>query len=112
MTHKHDETEKKLQLILQQAYRSHPTFEEDQIDPRAIMRRIHSLPKNERETGAGETLDRLFWRLTPMAGALIAILAVVILNLDFIPDAEAWSTLTYEKDAADIIQLFMLRVTP
>ena len=34
-------------------------------------------------------LDRIFWRLVPVAGALIVILALVAVNLDFLPDDPA-----------------------
>ncbi len=100
-------SEAKLHQVLKQAYRQRtaapaPAAAESQ----ALMRRVRHLAASEAASPV-VFLDRLFWRLAPVAGALIAVLAVVAVNLDFAPDA-AWSMLSYENEAADMVQILLL----
>ncbi len=97
--------EEKLHKVLRQAYRQRATAAEPEADPQALMRRVRHLAASEGAT-PGVFLDRLFWRLAPVAGALIAVLALVAVNLDFAPDA-AWSMLSYENEAADMVQMLL-----
>lgn len=105
MGRKHTSAEN-LHRVLQQAYRQ-KTAEGDPADAQALMRRIHHLAAAEPASSPVALLDRLFWQLVPAAGALIAILAMVAVNLDFLPDA-AWSMLSYENEAAAMVQILLL----
>jgi hypothetical protein len=100
--------EKNLQKLLQQAYRAGVSGTVPEVGPQALMRRIRHPSARPEETSADAFLDRLFWRLAPAAGALIAILAMVMLNLDFIPDTDVWSLLSYESEAAAMAQILLL----
>ena len=99
-------SEVKLRQVLKQAYRQRAAEPAPAADPQALMRRVRHLAASE-AASPGVFLDRLFWRLAPVAGALIAVLAVVAVNLDFAPDA-AWSMLSYENEAADMVQTLLL----
>ena len=97
--------EEKLHKVLKQAYRQRAAEPAPAADHRALMRRVRHLAASE-AASPGVFLDRLFWRLVPVAGALIAVLAVVAVNLDYAPDA-AWSMLSYEIEAADMVQMLL-----
>ena len=106
MGRKHTSADK-LQQILKQAYRQRAAEADPAADPQALMRRIRHLAASDAAASPGVLLDRLFWRLVPAAGALIALLTLVAVNLDFAPDA-AWSMLSYENEAADMVQIVLL----
>ncbi len=106
MGRKHASAEK-LRKILKGTYRQRALGADPEVDPHRLMRRIRHLAASETAASPGVYLDRLFWRLVPTAGALIAILAMVAVNLDFAPDA-AWSMLSYENEAADMVQNLLL----
>ncbi len=95
-----------LQKMLQAAYRHRADASDGAVDSQALMRRIRHLAAAEDAPSPGEVLDRLFWRLVPATGALIAILALVAVNLDYLPDA-TWSMLSYETEATEIAQLLL-----
>lgn len=101
-------SEDRLKQILKQAYRAGEMDAVHGVDTQTLMGRIRHLAASREETSPGLALDRLFWRLAPAAGALIAILAMVAINLDFIPDAEVWSMLHYENEAAAMMQILLL----
>lgn len=96
-----------LHKVLKQAYRQKAAEGAPAVDAQALMRRIRHLAASEPAASPAALLDRLFWRLVPAAGALIAILAMVAVNLDFFPDA-AWSMLSYENEAAAMVQILLL----
>lgn len=101
-------SENHLRQILKQAYRTRETNAVPDVDPRALMGRIRRLAASREEASLGALLDRLFWWLAPATGAMIAILAMVVVNFDFIPDADAWSMLCYENEAAAMMQTLLL----
>jgi hypothetical protein len=101
-------SEEQLKQILMQAYRARKMDAVPEVDPRALMGRIRRLTASREENSLGALLDRLFWRYAPVTGAMIAILAVVALNLDFIPDADVWSILYYENEATAVMQTLFL----
>ncbi len=97
----------KLHQILKQAYRERAGKEHPPADSQALMRRVRRLGVAEASAAPGAFLERFFWRLVPAAGALIVVLALVAVNLDFAPDA-AWSLLSYEDEAVDMVHILML----
>ncbi len=107
MGRRHD-AEDQLRHILKQAYRARDTDPVPDVDARVLMGRLHRLAASRAETLPGAALDRFFWRLVPVAGALIAILVVLAGHLYFIPDVEVWSMLHYENEAAATMQTLLL----
>ena len=69
------------------------------------MDRIHLLATKDRELSLGELLERFFWHLAPASGALIVILGVVLLNFDFVADAEVWPLLAFESETYSLMQM-------
>ncbi|MDJ0721794.1 MAG: hypothetical protein QNJ04_09195 [Desulfobacterales bacterium] len=97
----------KLHKILKQAYLQRADAAHPPVDSNALMRRIRQLGDTGTAASPGAFLDRFFWRLVPAAGALIVVLALVAAGLDFAPD-QAWSLLSYENEAADMVQNLLL----
>jgi hypothetical protein len=103
-----DASEDRLQQLLQQAYRAGASAPAPVVASPALMRRLRQQAASKEERAPFGALDRLFWRLAPAAGALIAILAMVAVNLDFFPDAAVWSLLSYESEASAMVQILLL----
>jgi hypothetical protein len=76
------------------------------------MRRIRELAEPPAVASPGMLLDRLFWRLAPAAGALIAVLALAAFNLDLVPQDSVWSLWSYESEATAIAQIMLDQVSP
>jgi hypothetical protein len=101
-------SEDRLQQLLKQAYEAGEAEPTPAVASAALMRRIRRLAASKGSHSPLVALDRIFWRLVPAAGALIVILALVAVNLDFLPDAAVWSLLSYESEAAAMVQILSL----
>jgi len=70
------------------------------------LHRIRHLAAAGRPTAAG-LLEAYFWRWFSAGGVAIAVLTVVLLNFEFIPDADLWSFLLYENETLTMLQGFL-----
>lgn len=101
------ESEDRLRAILQQAYHARGADAVSEAESRELMRRIRGLAEPKSAASPGMVLDRLFWRLAPAAGALIAVMIAVAFNLDLVPEATVWTLWSYESEASEIAQIML-----
>jgi len=87
---------------------THRARENPVIDARwgvQTMRRIRQQAAAERPTAGFE--ETFFWRWFAAGGVAAAVLMVVVLNFQFIPDADLWSILLYENETLSMMQAFL-----
>lgn len=100
--------EENLQRLLRAAYHSRAEGPAAGGDGAALMRRIAGPPQAAPSFFQDAALERLFWRLAPAAGVLIAVMIVLVANLEVMPDAEIWPLLSFDNAAAAVMQSLFL----
>jgi len=100
--------EENLQRLLREAYRARSEDPTSPGDGAALMRRIAGLPQASRPALMPVDLERLFWRLAPTAGVLIAVMLLLVISLGVTPASEIWPLLSYDAAAAAFMQSIIL----
>lgn len=106
MKSKVDRTEK-LRHLLRAA---HHGREDLVIDPQweaQTMCRIRHQAEAGRSMAQAGLGDALFWRWFAVGGAATAVMTVVLLNFQFVPDVDLWSFLLYENETMTMLQAFL-----
>jgi hypothetical protein len=88
---------------------AHHAREDGVVDPQwgeRTMRRIRHLAAAGR-SAAADRWDALFWRWFAAGGLATAVMVVVLLNFQFVPDVDIWSFLLYENDSMTMLQAFL-----
>jgi hypothetical protein len=96
----------KLRALLRAAHHAREDLAIDAQWGEQTMRRIRYLAAGRSTTAAGPG-DALFWRWFAVGGVATAVMAVVVLNFQFIPDVDLWSFLLYENETMTMLQAFL-----
>jgi len=97
-----------LQRLLRAAYRARAADPPAPGDSAALMRRIAGQPCATRAASLQVDLERLFWRLAPTAGVLIAVMLALVFTLGVTPASEIWPLWSYDAAAAAFMQNLFL----
>jgi len=71
------------------------------------LRRVRHLAASGRPLSAAGLWEPFFWRWFAAGGLATAVMAVLLLNFQFIPDADLWSFLIYENEIINIMQAYL-----
>ena len=69
--------------------------------------RIRRLADDHRPSTAPSYWETYFWRWFAAGGMATAILALMIVNFQWIPDGELWSFLFYENETLSMMQAYL-----
>ena len=96
----------KLRALLRGAHQRPEDFAVDTRWRERAMARIRRLAAGGTSTAAALG-DALFWRWFAVGGVATAVMAVVLLHFQFIPDVDLWSFLLYENETMTMLQAFL-----
>jgi protein tyrosine/serine phosphatase len=74
---------------------------------RQAMRRIRYLAASEAPVSTAWLWEPFFWRWFTAGGVATAVMALVLLNFQFVPDADLWSFLIYENETMNMMQAYL-----
>jgi len=74
---------------------------------RQAMRRIRHLAASEDPLSTTWLWEPYFWRWFTAGGVATAVMALLLLNFQFVPDADLWSFLIYENEIVNIMQAYL-----
>ena len=97
----------KLRHLLRVAHhaREHPVS--DGQWTRQAMCRIRHLAASEDPLSRAWLWEPYFWRWFTAGGVATAVMALLLLNFQFVPDADLWSFLIYENEIVNIMQAYL-----
>ena len=71
------------------------------------LRRIRHLAATGHSTSTIWYWEPFFWRWFAAGGVATVVMALLLLNFQFIPDADLWSFLTYENEIVNMMQVYL-----
>jgi len=71
------------------------------------LRRVRHLAASEDSVSTAWLWEPFFWRWFAAGGVATAVMAFLLLNFQFIPDADLWSFLIYENEIINIMQAYL-----
>ncbi len=97
----------KLRHLLRAAHhaREHPVS--DGQWTQQAMRRIRHLAATEGPVYTAWLWEPFFWRWFTAGGVATAVMALLLLNFQFVPDADLWSFLIYENEIINTMQAYL-----
>jgi hypothetical protein len=97
----------KLRQLLRATHhaREHPVS--DGQWTRQAMRRIRHLAVSEDAVSTAWLWEPFFWRWFTAGGVATAVMALMLFNFQFVPDADLWSFLIYENEIVNIMQAYL-----
>lgn len=106
MKTKPDRSEK-LRHLLRAAHHARENTAVDEQWARQALRRIRHLAASESPSVSVNPWDSFSWRWFAAGGMATAIMALMLLNYQFVPDADLWSFLVYEDETMSMIQALL-----
>jgi hypothetical protein len=97
----------KLRQLLRATHQSREHPISDGQWARQTMRRIRHLAATEGPASTAWLWEPYFWRWFTAGGVATAVMAVMLLNFQFVPDADLWSFLIYENEIVNIMQAYL-----
>jgi|GEM_PF-2139060 len=97
----------RLRRLLQETHHARENLTGDNLWARQTMRRIHHLAVSGRTSSAVDFLEPYFWRWFTAGGVATAVMALLLLNFQFVPDADLWSFLIYENETMNMLQALL-----
>lgn len=74
---------------------------------RQTLGRIRHLAASEGPLSAAGLWEPFFWRWFAAGGVATAVMALLLFNFQFVPDADLWSFLLYENETMNMLQAFL-----
>ena len=71
------------------------------------MRRIRHLAASKSPVSTAWLWEPFFWRWFAAGGVATAVMALLLLNFQFIPDGDLWSFLIYENEIINMMQAYL-----
>jgi hypothetical protein len=71
------------------------------------LRRIRHLAATEHAASTVWFWEPFFWRWFAAGGVATAVMMLLLLNFQFVPDADIWSFLLYENETMNMMQAFL-----
>jgi hypothetical protein len=106
MTSKIDQ-EEKLRRLLRAAHRARDNRSIDDQWTQQTMRRIRQLAASDRRGAVVDFWELYFWRWFTAGGVATVVLALLLINFQFVPDADLWSYLVYENETMNMLQALL-----
>jgi len=97
----------KLRNLLRGAHHARENLAVDDQWTRQTLRRIRHLATSERPLSTAGLWEPLFWRWFAAGGVATAVMALLLVNFQFVPDADLWSFLLYENETMNMMQAFL-----
>jgi len=97
----------KLRDLLRGAHHARENLVVDDQWTRQTLRRIRHLAASERPFSTAGLWEPFFWRWFAAGGVATAVMAWLLLNFQFISDADLWSFLIYENEITNMMQAFL-----
>jgi len=97
----------KLQDLLREAHHARENQAVDEQWARQTMHQIRHLAATEQPLSRAGLGESFFWRWFAAGGVATATMIVLLLNFQFIPDADLWSFLVYENETMNMMQAFL-----
>jgi len=74
---------------------------------RQTLRRVRHLAAAERSLSTVGLWEPFFWHWFAAGGVATAVMALLLINFQFVPDADLWSFLLYENETMNMLQAFL-----
>lgn len=97
----------KLRDLLRGAHRARENQVVDEQWSQQTLRRIRHLAATAYPVSKAGLGEPFFWRWFAAGGVATATMVVLLLNFQFIPDADLWSFLVYENETMNMMQAFL-----
>ena len=97
----------KLRKLLRAAHHARKNRPGDEQWTQQTMRRIRQLAAGDRTGATVDYWELYFWRWFTAGGVATAVMALLLLNFQFVPDADLWSYLVYENETMNMLQALL-----
>lgn len=101
------ERSERLRGLLRGAHHERENLAIDDQWRQQTLRRIRHLAASERPLSTPGLWEPFFWRWFAAGGVVTAVMAILLLNFQFIPDGDLWSFLVYENETMNMMQAFL-----
>lgn len=101
------EQSESLRSLLQETHYARENLPGDALWAQETMRRIRHLAASGRTRSAVDFLEPYFWRWFTAGGVASAVMVLLLLNFQFVPDADLWSFLIYENETLNMFQALL-----
>ena len=97
----------KLRELLRRVHHTRENLAIDDQWTHQTLRRVRNLAASKDPVSTAWLWEPFFWRWFTAGGVATAVMALLLLNFQFIPDADLWSFLIYENEIINIMQAYL-----
>lgn len=101
------EQSERLRSLLRETHYARESRPDNPLWARQTLQRIRELAASGRTRSAYDFWEPYFWRWFTAGGVATAVMTLLLLNFQFVPDADLWSFLVYENETMNMFQALL-----